>query len=193
MFWPWLLKYSPLFITGAVSAFLAWLLQRLTARHSELVYYTSQPTWVRLPPPPGQQVIEPIGTFTLFLLNQGKAPAREVHVGHYWLPANNVFPDIPREVVDTPGGGRAIRFAVLPPKTLVGISYLFFGLHTVQNILSYVGSEEGAGKAIPVVLQRVWPPWILRILQVLLLAGLWVAVNATWSLIKLLWIVYYNK
>lgn len=95
--------------------------------------------------------------------------------------------------MDTPGGGRAIRFAVLPPKTLVGISYLFFGLHTVQNILSYVGSEEGAGKAIPVVLQRVWPPWILRILQVLLLAGLWVAVNATWSLIKLLWIVYYNK
>ena len=132
-----------------------------------------------------------IGTFTLFLWNQGKAPASEVHVGHFWLPANNVFPDIPREIIKTPGGGMAIRFPILPPQTLISISYLFFGVFTVQNILSYVGSESGAAKHIPVMLQPIWSPWVLRATLVLMLLGIWVAVNALWSLVKFLWSTYY--
>lgn len=139
MFWDWLLRYSSFLATGAVSFFVGYLLYRITTKSSDLIYYISQPQWVTLPPPQGQQPIAPIGTFTLFLWNQGKAPAREVHIGHFFLPANNVYPDIPREIVNTPGGGVAIRFPVLPPRTLISISYLFLGPHTAQTILSYAG------------------------------------------------------
>ena len=190
MFWAWLLKYSSFLITGAVSFFVGYLLYKITARRSELIYYTTQQQWVTLPPQQGQPAIAPIGTFTLFLWNQGKAPAREVHVGHFFLPANNVYPDIPREIVNTPGGGWAIKFPVLPPRTLVSISYLFFG---VQNILSYVGSEDGAAKHIPVMLQRIFPKWVHALLRVLLVAGVWVAVNAVWSFVKFLWFTYYVR
>jgi len=146
-----------------------------------------------MPPQQGQQQPPPIGTFTLFLWNAGKAPAREVHVGHFWLPASNVFPDLPRQLISTPSGGQAIKFPMIPPKTAISISYLFFGVFTVEQIISYVGWEEGTAKKIPVMLQRIWPKWWITTLQVLLVAGIWVVVNALLSLIEFLWRVHYER
>jgi hypothetical protein len=193
MFWDWLLKYSPLLVTGAVSLVVGLILHRLTTKTADLIYYTSHVQYVPIPPQQGQQQQGPIGTFTLFIWNNGGAPARDLHVGHVFLPANNVYPDIPRNIVNTPGGGVAIQFPILPPKTLVSISYLFFGVFAVENILSYVGWEEGTAKRIPVMLQRIWPKWLQYIVRVLFFAGLWVAVNAAWSLVRFLWLAYYVK
>lgn len=181
-----MLKYSSFFVTGAVSILAGYILHKLTTRTASVVYYTSHPQWVTLAPLQGQPPIQPIGTFTLFLLNQGRAAAKEVHVGHFWLPANNVYPDIPREIVDTPGGGKAIRFPVIPPKTLISISYLFFGPIPIEQIISYVGWEEGTAKRIPVMLQRIWPGWFNKTLLAFLIAGLWVAVNLLLTLIRFL-------
>jgi MFS family permease len=88
-------------------------------------------------------------------------------------------------------GGWSIRFPVIPPKTLVSISYLFFGTFTVDQIISYVGWEEGRAKRIPVILQRVWPKWFNATLWIILICGIWVLVNAVFSLIKFLWLVYH--
>lgn len=198
MFWAWLLKYSSFFITGAVSFLVSFIIYKITNKTASLTLYTSHPQWVTLPPPPqaqGQQAqppVGPVGTFTLFLWNQGRAAAKEVHVGHYWLPANNVFPDLPREVVGTRGGGIAIRFPVIPPKTIVSISYLFFGNYTVEQIMSYAGWEGGTAKRIPVMLQRVWPGWVNKTLLVLFIAGVWVAVNLAFTLIRFLAQVYWK-
>jgi hypothetical protein len=193
MFWTWLLKYSSFLATGVVTFIVGYLLNRVTEKKADLIYYTSHPQLVIPPQQPGQQAVGPIGTFTLFLWNQGKAPARDAHIGHFFLPAHNVYPDIPREVVNTPGGGYAIRFPVIPPLVLVSISYLFLGAFEVNQILSYLGSESGAAKHIPVMLQRIFSPWVLNALRLLLLLGLWVAVNACWSLIKVLWVIYYLR
>ncbi len=194
MFWGWLLKYSSFFITGIVSLLVGWLLHRLTSTRAELVYYASHVQFVTLPPPqPGQPAVGPIGTFALFLWNPGKAPAREVHVGHFWLPANNVFPDIPRDVTPTPGGGAALRFPVIPPKTVVSISYLFFGIYTMEQIISYVGWEGGSAKKIPVILQRIWPKWFTSALSVIFFLGLWTTLNIFLTVIEWLWRVYYAK
>jgi hypothetical protein len=194
MFWIWLLKYSSFWLTGIVALIVGYVLDRLTTRRADLVYYTSHIQWITLPPPaPNAAPVGPIGTFTLFLWNAGKAPARDVHVGHYLLPGNNVFPDIPRETVATPGGGQAIRFPLIPPKTVISISYLFFGVMSLDQIISYVGWEGGSAKKIPVLLQRVWPRWYLAISWVVFVAGVWVLVNALVSLIQFLWRVYYAK
>lgn len=193
MFWGWFLRYSSLLVTGAVSLLVGLILHRLTTKTAELIYYTSHVQYVPVPPQQGQQQQGTIGTFTLFVWNNGGAPARDVHIGHFFLPANNVYPDMPRDVVQTPGGGTALRFPVVPPKTLVSISYLFGGVQTVESVLSYVNWGDGTAKRIPVMLQRVWPKWFLNTLRLLLLAGVWVAVNAAWSLIRFLWAAYYVK
>ena len=41
MFWAWLLKYSSFLVTGVVSFIVGYVLYRLTARRSDLFYYTS--------------------------------------------------------------------------------------------------------------------------------------------------------
>ncbi len=192
MFWAWLLRYSSFLITGAVSFIVSYAIYRLTNRFSYLIFYTSHPQWVTLPAQGQQQAVGPIGTFTLFLWNSGRAPAREVHVGHFFLPGNNVFPDLPREVVQTPGGGWAIRFPVIPPKTLISISYLFFGVFTAEQIISYVGWQDGTAKRIPVILQRIWPKWFNATALVVFVAGMWVVVNVVLSLIRFLWVTYHR-
>jgi hypothetical protein len=193
MFWSWMLKYSSFLITGVVSLIVGWLLDRLSTKTAKLIAYTSHPQWVTLAPNPGQDPIQPIGTFTLFLWNQGRAPARDVHVGHYLLPASNVFPDIPRQIIETPGGGRAIVFPMVPPKTLVTISYLYFGPGVAKEFISYVSSEEGSAKWIPVMLQRIWPKSYLSSIWVVFIIGVWTVLNIILSLIELLWRFYYVK
>jgi hypothetical protein len=192
LFWAWLLKYSAFLGSGLLSVLVAWYIDRFIARRAKLVFYTSHPQWVTLAPQQGQPPIAPIETFSLFIFNQGKAPAREVHVGHYFLPACNVYPDIPRDIVQTPGGGTAIRFPVIPPRTLITISYLVFGNFTVDNIVSYVGSEEGAAQRIPVMLQRIFPQWAIRLTYFVFLLGAWVLLNASFSLIHYLWVTFYK-
>jgi hypothetical protein len=199
MFWAWLLKYSSFLVTGLVSLAVSWIILYLGSKRSNLIYYVGNEQWVTIPQQPNQQAagpnqqaVGPVGTCTLYLWNAGDAPAKEVHVGHHFLPANNVFPDIPRTEELTPGGTTALRFPVLPPKVLVSISYLYFHPTSIHQFLSYVGWEEGAGKRIPVMLQRVWPKWWINFLLVLMLLGVWVAINLVWSLIRFLWIHYYS-
>jgi hypothetical protein len=192
LFWDWLLKYSAFLGSGLMSVFLAWYIDRFIARRAKLIFYTSHPQLVTLAPQPGQPPIQPIESFSLFIFNQGKAPAREVHVGHFFLPACNVFPDIPRNIVPTPGGGTAIHFPVIPPGVLITISYLVFGYFPVENIVSYVGSEEGVAQRIPVMLQRIFPQWVLRLLYVVLFLGAWVVLNASFSFIHYLWVTFYK-
>jgi len=97
MFVAWFLKYSSFFVTAVLSFVVAYLVDRFITRRPHLICYTSHQQLVTLPVPPNQPAPaqpQPIDTFTLFLWNQGKAPAKDVHVGHYWLPALNVYPDI---------------------------------------------------------------------------------------------------
>ncbi len=192
LFWTWFLKYSAFFGTGLTSVLVAWWIDRFITRRSKLLFYTTHPQWVTLPPVQGQPAIAPIETFSLFLENQGKAPAREVHVGHFWLPACNVYPDIPREIIATHGGGTAIRFPVIPPRVPIVISYLIFGNFAVENIVSYIGSEDGAAQRIPVMLQRIFPRWVQRMLVVVMFLGAWVLLNVLLTLIRYLWIKFYN-
>jgi hypothetical protein len=127
----------------------------------------------------------------VFIYNNGRAPAREVLVGHFGVPpANGVWPDIPRDAVDLPGGGTAIRFPVIPPKVTVSISYLMFAATAIEQIVSYIGSEDGYARRLPVMVQRVFPRWLIVILWALMIAGIWVAVNALLTLIIFLWRLY---
>jgi hypothetical protein len=193
MFIAWFLRYSSFFVTGIVSLAVGYILHRLTSTSADLIYYTSHVQWVPLPVQPDQPPVGPIGTFTLFLWNPGRAPAKEVHIGHYFIPANNVFPDIPREIVPTPGGGQALRFSIVPPKTTISISYLFFGVFTIEQIISYVGWEGGIAKRLPVILQRIWPKWYRVALIAVFIVGVWTCLNIILNLIALLWRLYYAR
>lgn len=196
MVWEWLLRYSSHLLTGIISFLVALLVHRITSRTSELIYYVSQQQWVSLLVP-GAAGAPPnrinVGTFTLFLQNLGKAPARDVYVGHFFLPSQSVFPDIPRSEQPLPGGGRAIVFPVIPPKTLISITYLLNNPLPIEQIVAYVGSEAGHAAHIPVILQRLFPKPVLWLVWVIMFLGTWVLVNFVISLIEFLAAVYYFR
>lgn len=92
MFWAWLLRYSSFLITGVVSVVTGYILHRLTTKYVDLIYYYGHVQWVLPPiqPPPAQP--QHVGTFSLFLWNNGEAAAKNVRVGHYnFLPAITYF------------------------------------------------------------------------------------------------------
>lgn len=194
MFWDWLLKYSSFLVTGAVTFVVSYLIWFFTTKRVSLIYYLSHTQFVSLPPISTHPQGVTLGTSTLFLQNQGNAPAKNVQIGHFNapLPFHNVFPDIPRNIVSLPGGGTALHFPIIPPKTLIMISYLLPPpAVSLEQIISYVMSEDGNAISIPVMLQRILPEWVNRMVALLLLAGLWVAINVAWSLIRFLWVYYH--
>jgi len=190
IFWAWFLKYSAFFGSGVASICVAWFVDRFITRRPNLICYNTHPQVVVLP----NQPPVPIETFSLFIYNQGKAPAREVHVGHFALPpAHNVFPDIPRQIVQTPGGGHAIHFAVIPPRVLITISYLIVGTFlSVEQVVAYVGSEEGAAERVPVIFQRLFPKWVRSLFILMEVLGAWVLLNLAFNLIHFLWVTFYK-
>jgi hypothetical protein len=197
-FWNWFLQYSAIFVTAGLTFASSFALYLIGTRRPRLLWYATDPALVPMPQPANTASSPPptthVGTATLFIFNDGRAPAREVHVGHFGTPpAHGVWPDIPRETVNLTGGGTAIRFPVIPPKVLVGISYLMFipmTANSIDQLVSYVGSEDGWARRIPVVPQRLYPPWVIFLLRLLWLAGLWVVVNALVTLIIFLWHLY---
>ncbi len=146
LLWPWLLKYSSLLMTGAITFVVSYILHRVNTKRSALIFYTSHLQFVPLPNPPLpvpgqaqaiQQAPNMVGTFTLFIYNDGKATAKNVQVGHFVQPfVHSVFPDIPRIDGKTPGGGWLMRLEFIPPKTMVTITYLTNGIFNVDQVLS---------------------------------------------------------
>jgi len=197
MLWAWLLKYSFLLVTATLTVVGTLIVHWLTQRWPQLYFYITNVQWVQLPSPPAEQVPAntptALGTGTLFLNNQGKAPARNVLVGHFaQIPAHNVWPNLPRNTITLQGGAQAIQFPVIPPKTLITISYLVFPpVTTVEQIVAYVTADEGAAKRIPVIIQRQFPGWVIKLVGALTFAGLWVAINAVFALIRFLWINFH--
>ena len=98
----------------------------------------------------------------------------------------------PAKSLIRPVAGKPFAFLRFPPKTLINISYLFFGTYPVEQIISYVGWQEGVAERIPVILQRIWPGWFTKIIYVLLIAGLWVAINFLLTLIRFLAEIYWK-
>lgn len=153
-----------------------YLLHRLTTKSADLICYMSHVQSVTLPPQGATPAVI-VNTFVLFLWNQGKAPAKDVQVLHNMFPAHNVYPDIQRSTVPTPGGGTAIQFPSIPPKLLVNISYVTFNVPANQQIISHVTYEHGQAHFIPVNLQRVFPKWATLLFGVLMLVGMYAVIG----------------
>ena len=109
LLWPWLLKYSSFLMTGAMTFAVGYILHLISTKRSALIVYTSHLQLVQVPNQPqpqpkpqaapvvqGQAIQQPpnvVGTFTLFLYNDGRATAKNVQVGHFLQPfAHSVIP-----------------------------------------------------------------------------------------------------
>ena len=123
---------------------------------------------------PAEEGKEPtvVNTHSVIIKNTGRKAAKNVRLGHNYLPNVNVYPDIAYSIGDLPGGGKEIVFPTLVPKKEVTISYLYFPPSTWAEINTHIESDEGPAKVVNVLLQQQPKPIALKIVWFLIFMGL---------------------
>lgn len=114
-------------------------------RRPKLVGFLQHATAVPLPntnPPIA------INTHSVVLRNNGRAPAKNVRLGHSVLPAYSIAPNIDHSVVDIQGGGREIRIPLLVHSRQVVISYVYQSPLLWNQINTHLESDEGPVQVI---------------------------------------------
>ena len=84
-----------------------------------------------------------IRTHTVIVSNQGNASAKNVRIGHYFLPAHSVSPPLS---IQNPENSNEILIPILCAKEFFTISYLYPRPIIWSNINAYFKCDEGMGE-----------------------------------------------
>jgi len=91
-------------------------------------------------------------THSVIVRNTGRKAAKNIRLGHNFLPDNlNVFPSIKYTVEKNPAGASEILIPILVPKEQVTVSYLYFPPITWDKINTYIKYDDGLVKSINVI------------------------------------------
>ncbi|WP_059404370.1 hypothetical protein [Pseudomonas sp. RIT-PI-q] len=82
---------------------------------------------------------------------------------HATLPSVTVFPHTPYRTEELPGGGIDLIFPTIVPGAQITVSYLYFAPLLVSGVNIGIKHDDGFAKAIPVILQRQLPLWVVRL------------------------------
>jgi len=155
-----------------ITLFLGALLNKLIESREKLIahlgYISSHR--VRSAEPDGEPTL--VNTHSVIIKNTGRKAAKNVRLGHTFLPDVNVFPDVDYTTNPLPGGGTEIVFPTLAPKKEVTVSYLYFPPDTWERVNTHIESDEGPAKIVQVLLQQQPKPWQLKIIWFLIIVGL---------------------
>lgn len=151
-----------------LAALIIGIIKRYTAARPKLVTYLVHATAI---PVPAGQAGSPshVNMHTVVIANTGKKTARNVRMGHFFLPpGHQIWPPVSHQIATGVNGSAEILFPTLVPGEQVSLSYLYFPPVTWDGINSYAKSDEGNATVI-----KVFPaPQPNRAVQV----GLWTLV-----------------
>ena len=112
-----------------------------------------------------------INTHTVVIRNAGGRSATNVRMTHGTLPKITVFPPINFIYEPLPAGGVDLVFPVVVPHALITVSYLYMAPLQFSEINKGIKHDDGFAKAIPVILQRQYPRWALRLSTLAAIVG----------------------
>ena len=155
-----------------VTLFLGIAINRFLENREKLITHLGYIASHKLAPKEDGQEPTTVNTRSVILRNSGNKAAKNVRMGHNFLPDFNVYPDIEYSVNDLPGGGKELFFPTLTPKKEITISYLYFPPDTWEGINTHIESDEGKAKAVHVLLQPQPKPIVLKVIWFLIIVGL---------------------
>ena len=115
-----------------------------------------------------------IYTHSIMIRNIGRKPALNLKVGHRIQNISNmvaVYPPVEYKICPINGSGEEIRFERLLPNQLITITYVYSPPLDYRQINTYVESDEGMAKLVPVLLNRQWPKWLSNVALIPLFVG----------------------
>lgn len=156
----------------------AWITRRFE-KQPEIVSYYGHASSFTIPNENSNGLI--VNTHAVVLRNVGKRSASNVRMTHATLPNVTVFPHTPYRTEDLPGGGVDLVFPTIVPGAQITVSYLYFAPLLVSGVNIGIKHDDGFAKAIPVILQRQFPVWLLRIISWTALVG---AITVMYGVVK---------
>jgi hypothetical protein len=92
-----------------------------------------------------------VNTHSIVVRNSGKKTAHNVRIGHNFLPAFQIYPQLSHEIVRGPDNSAEIIIPTLVPGEQINISYLYFPPAVWSQVHSYCKSDEMTAKYINVI------------------------------------------
>lgn len=92
-----------------------------------------------------------VNTHSIVVRNSGKRTAHNVRIGHNFLPAFQIHPQLAHEVVRGANNSAEIVIPTLVPGEQINISYLYFPPDVWSQVHSYCKSDEMAAKYINII------------------------------------------
>lgn len=92
-----------------------------------------------------------VNTHSVVVRNAGKRTAHNVRIGHNFLPAFQIYPQLAHEIIRGGDGSAEIVIPTLVPGEQINISYLYFPPHLFSQVHSHCKSDEMAAKYINIM------------------------------------------
>lgn len=99
----------------------------------------------------GDQVRTHFNTHSIVVRNAGKKTANNIRIGHRYLPAYQIFPQLNHEKLEGSNGSVEILIPTLVPNEQINISYLYFPPFTWDQIHAYCKSDEMTAEYVGIV------------------------------------------
>ncbi len=144
-------------------------INRIAEAKPRLITYYSHVSAINIHP----NKIEPfqVNSHAIYIRNTGRKAAKNVRIGHQFLPDYQIFPPIDHSVKDLQGGGKEIVIPTLVAKEQIIINYLYYSPVTYDSVNTSIKSDDGYAKHVKVLLTRQYPKSLSIISAILTLLG----------------------
>jgi len=144
-----------------ITLFLGAALTRVLTEKAKLIAYIGHSSIHKLRVTEQNPQEGLVFTHSLVIKNDGRKVANNVRIGHFYLPINfNIYPPTDYKINEIPDTGPEITIPKVLPKEQITFSYLYYSPLSTHPINSYLKSDEGEAKIIPVIIQQQFPKWV---------------------------------
>ena len=113
-----------------------------------------------------------VNTHSIVVRNAGKRTAHNVRIGHNFLPAFQIHPQLSHHVIEGPGKSAEILIPTLVPGEQINISYVYFPPDLWNQGHSDCKSDEMSAKYINIIPAAQLNKWQLTMIWGLMFVGL---------------------
>jgi hypothetical protein len=112
-----------------------------------------------------------VNTHSIVVRNGGKRTANNVRIGHNFLPAFQIFPQLSHEIIPGKDNSAEILIPTLVPGEQINISYIYFPPDVWNQVNSYCKSDEMSAKYVNIIPAVQLNKWQLSVIWSLMFVG----------------------
>jgi hypothetical protein len=134
-------------IAPILTAIVGFISKKYLEARPKLITYLIHASAIQL----GDEHNTNVNSHSVVVRNSGEKTAHNVRIGHNFLPAFQIYPQVAHEIIKTNNGSAEIVLPTLVPGEQVTISYLYFPPNVWSQVHSHCKSDEMAAKYINVI------------------------------------------